>query len=286
MKTIILGASGMLGFQVFRSFLDQGMDVVGIVRNRYRLEQNLDKSFYHYIREIDDARDFSSLEKIIQTEKPDYLINCVGIVVQLPLAKDFYESISINALLPHKLEKLGNQYGFKLIHISTDCVYNGRKGLYKESDIPNAEDLYGKTKELGEVGYGCGITLRTSLIGHEIVSPVHGLLDWFLSQDKKVYGYSKAIFSGLTTLEFSNVLIEIVRAGQLSSGIYHVASEPISKYDLLHLIAEVYKFNIRIIESRELNINRSLDSEKFDSITNYRVPAWKQMITNMQRDRG
>lgn len=286
MKTIILGASGMLGFQVFRSFLDQGTDVVGIVRNRYRLEQNLDKSFHHYIREIDDARDFSSLEKIIQAEKPDYLINCVGIVVQLPLAKDYHESISINALLPHQLERLGNQYGFKLIHISTDYVFNGRKGLYKESDIPNAEDLYGKTKELGEVGYGCGITLRTSLIGHEIVSPVHGLLDWFLSQDTNVFGFSQAIFSGLTTLEFSNVLIEIVRAGQLSSGIYHVASEPISKYDLLHLVAEVYKFNIRILESRELNINRSLDSEKFDSITNYCVPTWKQMITNMQRDRG
>lgn len=281
MKIMVLGASGMVGYQVVKTCLERNMEVIGVVRNCEVLEELSRRESGGIIREINDIRNIPALEQIIRDEKPDYLINAVGIVVQLPLAKDYYESVSINALLPHQLQKLGTQYGFKLIQISTDCVFNGKKGMYSERDIPNAEDLYGKTKELGEVGYGCGITLRTSLIGHEMVKPVHGLLDWFLAQEGSVNGYQKAIFSGLTTLEFSRVLMDVVIPAQLPAGIYHIAGDPITKYDLLCLIAEIYKKQIHIEPSAELKVNRSLDAFYFSRLTGYKAPSWPEMIKEL-----
>jgi len=284
MKIMVLGASGMVGYQVFKTCLERNMEVIGVVRNCEVLEEFSRPKLHAKIRKINDVRDITILEQIIRDEKPDYLINAVGIVVQLPLAKDYYESVSINALLPHQLQKLGTQYDFKLIQISTDCVFNGKKGMYSETDIPNAEDLYGKTKELGEVGYGCGITLRTSLIGHEMAKPVHGLLDWFLAQEGSVNGYQKAIFSGLTTLEFSRVLMDVVIPAQLPAGIYHISGDPISKYDLLCLIAEIYKKNISIQPSAELIVNRSLDAFYFSRLTGYKAPSWLEMIKELSTE--
>lgn len=282
MRILVLGASGMVGYPVFKACEARNLEVCGVVRKRQLIEKNLNTESVHSIREIDDARNIPAIEKLIREEQPDYVINAIGIVVQLPLSKDYYESVSINSLLPHQLEKLGSRYGFRLIQISTDCVFNGRKGMYKESDLPDAEDLYGKTKELGEVGYGCGITLRTSLIGHEIVKPVHGLLEWFLAQEGKVNGYTQAIFSGLTTPEFARVLLDIVIPGQLPAGIYHLAAEPISKYDLLKLVAEVYQKKIRIEPSTELVVDRSLDGSLFNGITGYKAPGWRKMIEELR----
>jgi dTDP-4-dehydrorhamnose reductase len=282
MKLMVLGAMGMVGWQVFKTALDRNLDVCGVVRNRQSLAPLLKGKSGYSIREIDDIRNIPALEKIIQDEKPDYLINAVGIVVQLPQSKDYYESLSINALLPHQLEKLGTQYGFRLIQISTDCVFNGQAGMYAESDLPDAEDLYGKTKELGEVGYGSGITLRTSLIGHEIVKPVHGLLDWFLSQEAPIKGFTTAYFSGLTTIEFAKVLLDVFIPAELPAGIYHLASERISKYDLLKLVAEVYQKNIHIEPSADWVVDRSLDGSLFNCLTGYVAPSWITMLENLR----
>ncbi|MFA5816689.1 MAG: SDR family oxidoreductase [Bacteroidales bacterium] len=282
MRILVLGASGMVGYQVFKACAARGLEVCGVVRNRQLIEKNLNTKSSHSIREIDDARNIQAIEKIIQEEKPDYVINAIGIVVQLPLAKDYYESVSINSLLPHQLEKLGSRYGFRLIQISTDCVFNGRKGMYKESDQPDAEDLYGKTKELGEVGYGCGLTLRASMIGPEIIRPAHGLLEWFLSQNSRVWGYTRAIFSGLTTLEFSRIILDKVIPGNLLPGIYHVSSEPIAKYDLLLMLANAFQKDIDILASGDLVLDRSLDSTKFSKLTGYTAPSWEIMIEEMR----
>lgn len=281
MRILVLGASGMVGYQVFKACVARGMKVCGVVRNRQSIGRIEKVNSGYPIREIDDARNIPAIEKIIREEKPDWVINGIGIVVQLPLAKDYYASVSINALLPHQLEKLGGRYGFRLIQISTDCVFNGRKGMYGESDQPDAEDLYGKTKELGEVGYGCGITLRTSLIGHEIVRPTHGLLEWFLAQETQIKGFTQAIFSGLSTIEFANVLLDIVIPGQLPTGIYHLAGEPVSKYDLLKLVAEVYQKKIHIEPSAELIVDRSLDGSLFNRITGYKAPSWPDMLRQL-----
>jgi len=284
MRILVLGASGMLGYQVFKTAAAHGLEVCGVVRNRKLIGPDQIKGFGWSIREIDDARNIEAIERIIQEEKPDYLINAVGIVVQLPLAKDYYESLSTNSLLPHQLEKLGTRHGFRLIQISTDCVFNGRKGMYLETDQPDAEDLYGKTKEMGEVAYGCGITLRTSLIGHEMVKPTHGLLEWFLAQHTKINGYSQAIFSGLTTPEFAKVLMDVVIPGNFPAGIYHVSGEPVSKYELLRLIADIYQKKIRIEPATELIVDRTLDGTLFNNLTGYKAPGWKTLIESIRTE--
>ena len=171
-----------------------------------------------------------------------------------------------------------------MLHISTDCVFDGKKGFYNENDLPNAYDLYGKSKHLGEVGYGCGITLRTSIIGHEISPQIHGLIEWFLRQQNIVKGFTKAIFSGLTTLELTNVILDVVIPSQLVGGVYHVASKAISKYDLLKLTAEVYNKDIEILPSSELVIDRSLDGSIFQGLTGYTAPSWEAQIRAMKLD--
>jgi len=284
MRIVILGASGMLGFQILKTCMDRGLEVFGIVRNRTGLDKYLNNSLQNLIYEIDDIRNTRELEKIISKTKPDYIINCVGIVVQLPLSKDHYESISINSLLPHQLQKLATQHNFRLIDISTDCVFNGEKGFYSENDIPNAEDLYGRTKMLGEVDYGSAITIRTSLIGREISDQGHGLLEWFLSSAVEIRGFTQAIFSGLTTLEFARVILDFVIPRELSAGIYHVSGEQISKYDLLKMISKVYDKQIEISPTASPSINRSLDATLFNKRTGYTAPLWEEMLTDYKNN--
>lgn len=180
-----------------------------------------------------DINDFNELEEIIKSVKPDYIINCIGIIKQSHLANNYLEALSVNALLPHKLEKLASVNNAKLIHISTDCVFNGKGGNYLETSFSDADDLYGRSKFLGEVNYGCGITLRTSIIGKELPGNNYGLVNWFFNQHNKINGFTRAIFSGLTTVELSKVILDIVIPQNLVAGLYQVASNPISKYELL-----------------------------------------------------
>ena len=195
-KILVLGGTGMLGHQLFKWGLQNGFDIETIVRNKKLLIEHTSTAFEEHIHVLNDAKDMGQLTTLIEQIKPDYLINCIGIVKQSPLTYNYAESISINSLLPHQLENIGSNYGFKLIHISTDCVFDGQKGMYKETDFPNATDLYGKSKHLGEVDYGSGLTIRTSIIGHEITNATHGLIEWLLAQKGSINGFTKAIFSG------------------------------------------------------------------------------------------
>ncbi len=187
-------------------------------------------------------------------------------------------------MLPHQLARLCDLSGSRLIHISTDCVFSGAKGNYKESDFPDANDLYGRSKLLGEVNYHHSVTLRTSIIGHALGSQ-HGLIDWFLSQQAHVKGYTQAIFSGLPTNELARVVRDFVIPNPSLKGTYHVAAAAISKYELLDLVNVEYEKNLQIEADGELKIDRSLDASLFRAATGYLAPSWPDLIAQMHRFR-
>jgi dTDP-4-dehydrorhamnose reductase len=283
MKIIILGATGMLGHKLMQVFSDKFL-ITGTMRGETSdLSEHPVFSEMKIIGNI-RANDLRSVQNAIDITEPDVVINCIGIVKQLPAAQDPLQSISINALFPHQLAKLCQQKNVRMIHISTDCVFSGHKGNYTETDPSDAEDLYGKTKYLGEVNYPGCLTLRTSIIGRELKT-THGLIEWFLSQEgKTVSGYKKAIFSGLTTIALSKIIAEIIVNQPRLSGIRQVASEPISKYDLLNLVNKIYGLKIRIDPDETIINNRSLNPEKFKKETNIKIPSWEYMIEEMYRD--
>lgn len=215
--------------------------------------------------------------------KPDIVLNCVGIIKQLPSSHNHLESLTINAILPHRLANYSKAMGSRLIHFSTDCVFSGKKGMYQETDLPDAYDLYGRSKLLGEVDYDNSVTLRTSIIGHELNSS-NSLVDWFLSQSGNVKGYRKAIFSGLPTIEIARVVGDYVIPDEQLSGLYHLSVHPINKFDLLSIISETYGKRIDITPDDQVEIDRSLNSDRFRLATGFKPKPWKQLIKEMHDD--
>jgi dTDP-4-dehydrorhamnose reductase len=216
--------------------------------------------------------------------RPQVVINCIGIVKQLPAAKDSLQSILVNALFPHRLARLCQAIGARLIHFSTDCVFSGRRGGYVEDDVADADDLYGRTKFLGEVSYDGCLTLRTSMIGRELATS-HGLIEWFLSQEgKTIRGYTRAIFSGLSTSALSDVIAHIVAHHPGLQGVYHVGAEPISKFELLSLVKQVYGLNVQIVPDEEVICDRSLNADRFRRVTGFVPPTWPNMIEHIYQD--
>jgi dTDP-4-dehydrorhamnose reductase len=274
-KILILGGSGMLGHKLWQVLGQKYETWITLRRGHPKLE-NLMKNNMK-IRQHVDALDIDSITRAVAAIQPNLVINCIGLIKQLREASDPLSAITINSQLPHRVSLICKAAGIKMIHISTDCVYSGGKGSYLESDVSDAKDLYGASKKLGEVEYPHTITLRTSIIGHEIRG-CRGLLDWFLKQDNEVAGYTKAIFSGLTTLELSNVIKDYVIPNRELSGLYHVSSDPISKYDLLSLVNNVYQKNIKINKCKDVVLDRSLDSSNFRNRTGYKPVAWEKQI--------
>lgn len=280
MKILVLGASGMLGNAMVRVLSEKTeWQVYGTVRS------DSSRRFFQagiaerLISGVDVEHNDSLMEAYIRV-RPDLVINCVGLVKQLADAENPLHAIPINSLLPHRLARLCELSGARLIHMSTDCVFAGDKGGYRETDFSDASDVYGKSKFLGEVSYPHTITLRTSIIGHELQS-AHGLVGWFLSQQERCSGYSKAIFSGLPTVVLSQIIRDIVIPRTDLSGVYHVAGQAISKYDLLKEIAKVYGKEIEIVPSDQLVIDRSLNADRFRIATGYIAPGWPELIELM-----
>jgi dTDP-4-dehydrorhamnose reductase len=228
-----------------------------------------------------DVENIDSLGGAFADIRPEIVINCIGLVKQLAGAGDVLSALPINSLLPHRVARLCAISGARLIHISTDCVFSGKKGMYREDDDPDARDLYGRSKFLGEVDYGHAITLRTSIIGHELDS-AHGLVEWFLSQKAGVLGYTKAVFSGLTTVELARVIHDFVIPQRELHGVYHVSVDPIDKYTLLREVAEAYGKSIDITPDDKIVIDRSLDSTRFRLATGYKPPAWSKLIAGLK----
>lgn len=281
MKILVLGASGMLGNAMLRTLAPtQGLDVWGTARSANVLKR-FDAPLGKRIVTGVDVESIDGLMALLTDIRPSVVINCIGLVKQLAQADDPLQALPINSLLPHRLARLCGLMGARLVHISTDCVFNGSKGNYRESDPSDAEDLYGRSKLLGEVSYPHTITLRTSIIGHELGS-AHGLVGWFLTQQGKVSGYRRAIFSGLPTVELSRIVRDCVLPNPALSGLYHVAAKPIAKYELLKLIGAAYGKDTVVEPDDRLVIDRSLNAERFHDATGYVAPPWPELITKMR----
>lgn len=279
-KLLVLGANGMLGGSLLRYFTDNtGNEVLGTVRSESSAKRLSAMGFNNVVTGV-DATDSLSLEKALSDFQPDYVFNCIGLIKQLSQSELPIPAIEINSLLPHKLASLCKKLGACLIHFSTDCVFSGSTGNYDEASVPDATDIYGRSKLLGEVDYDNHITLRTSIIGHELDSSV-SLVDWFLSQSGSVKGFSKAVFSGLPTYYMAEFIDQYILSDPNFSGLHHLSADPINKYDLLLLVKEVYGLTIDIKESTGLVINRSLNSDLLRSKLAFTPPAWHQLIEKM-----
>lgn len=277
---LVLGANGMLGNAILRLFAESaGYTVFGTVRSP-AVVRFLPSSLRHCVITGVDVENNDSLIRLFAELHPDIVINCVGLVKQLTAGDDPLAAIAINALLPHRLARMCEMGGARLVQIGTDCVFTGVKGCYIESDVSDAIDLYGRTKYLGEVDYPHAITLRTSIIGHEIEG-AHSLLGWFLAQTGCIKGYRQAIFSGLPTVEIARVIRDYVIPCPELHGIYHVSATSINKFDLLTLVAQVYGKTIDICADDQLEIDRSLDSSRFQMATGYVAPEWPELIRLM-----
>lgn len=281
MRVLVLGVTGMLGHDVYQVLgKSPVLDVWGTLRSSAGLSHFSGKQRERMLPGV-DVLDQDALTTVLAHLRPDVVINCVGLIKQLTDANDPLVALPINALFPHRLAKLCALGGARLIHISTDCVFSGSKGLYVESDVSDAEDLYGKSKNIGELqNLPNAITLRTSIIGHELGSN-HALINWFLSQEGPVRGYRKAIFSGLPTVELARVIRDYVLPKPQLHGLYHVSVDPIDKYSLLKLVAEIYEKNIEIVPDDRVQIDRSLDSTLFRNATGYTPPAWRELVEVM-----
>lgn len=227
-----------------------------------------------------DVRSLGRLVEVLADFRPEAIVNGVGIVKQRRTASDSIPSLEINSLLPHRLAELARATGARLVHLSTDCVFSGSRGMYREEELPDAYDLYGKSKYLGEVAGPGALTLRTSIIGPEL-SRKKSLLEWFLAQRGPVQGFRRAVFSGFTTLELSKITENLLVNHPQAQGLYQVSSEPIDKYTLLQLIAAHYRLDTVITEDQAVQIDRSLDSTRFRQEFGYTPPSWDEMVAEM-----
>ena len=278
MNVMVLGASGMIGRTMFQVLSQRlGWQVIGSVR-----ANKFDGIAPGRVFTGVDLGDPDHLARLFHKAKPNVVINCSGLTKHVPDGNDPIPALIMNALLPHRLAELCAIAGARLIHVSTDCVFSGKLGNYREEDSPDSVDVYGKTKALGEVIEGNVITLRTSTLGHEYRTSF-GLLEWFLAQ-KECKGYRHAIFSGLPAVEFAHVVRDLVITNSNLRGLFHVGAAAIDKLSLLQLIAKVYQSNTKIFVDEVIHIDRSLNIEKFSLATGYRPATWPELIEAMYHD--
>jgi len=279
-RVLVLGATGMLGHTALRVFASSpGFEAWGAARSGAALSR-LDEPLRTRVLTGVDVERTDSLVRVLENVRPACVVNAIGLVKQLADADDPLQAIPINSVLPHRLARLCALVGARLVHVSTDCVFAGTRGGYHENDPPDATDLYGRSKLLGEVDAPNALTLRTSIIGPELAS-AHGLVEWFLAQSGSVRGYTRAVFSGLPTVELARVIRDYVLPHPQLRGLYHVSAASIAKHDLLRLIAETYGREVEIVADDRVVVDRSLDSTRFRSATGYQAPAWPDLVRAM-----
>jgi dTDP-4-dehydrorhamnose reductase len=284
MKVLILGGNGMLGHKL-----------VQVLRSKFDVWTTLREDFRHYekfkIFDPDktvcgvDAEAFETVRKTIEQVKPDAIINAIGVIKQLQGSKDVVKTLTINSIFPHRVAEIAHKVNARFVEISTDCVFSGKKGNYNEQDLPDASDLYGKSKNLGEVtGENC-LSIRTSIIGCEL-STSNSLIDWFLSnRGKLVKGYKQAIYSGFPTIVLAEIIADLLVNHPKMNGLYHVSSNPINKYDLLCLVRNAYNADIEIEPFEDFSTDKSLDSSRFRQETGFEPKSWKEMAEQMANDK-
>ena len=284
MRVLILGASGMVGHKLWQVFQDR-FETWATVRSSY--DEYSRFALFHPERLLGgvDALDFYTVVRAFETVKPIAVVNAVGVIKHLPAARDPVLSLTINSLFPRRLAKLCETTNARLIQISTDCVFSGRKGMCTEEDVPDPQDLYDCSKLLGEVDGPLCLSLRTSFVGRELDS-THGLVEWFLrNRGGSVPGYTNAIFSGFPTPILADIIADVIEQYPELSGVYHVSSEAISKYQLLYLLRDAYQVPIEIEPYPDVTVDRSLDSSRFRATTRYVPPPWPEMVERLARDR-
>ena len=285
-RIVVLGGTGMLGHKMFQTLR-------GIFPNTLcTTREDVHRPPFDQVDLLQsddviggvDVTDFDRLQALLIELRPDYVVNCVGIIKQRNEAHDAVLSITINSLLPHKLAAMAQAWSGHVIHFSTDCVFSGERGYYTEDDNSDARDLYGRSKFLGEVACANALTLRTSIIGRELTEH-RSLLDWFLAQNHKtVRGYRQVIYSGVTTNEMARVVSRVIDGRRELSGIYQVASQSIAKYDLLCLLAAAYGLDIEIIPDDTERSDRSMLGNRFFDVMGYYAPSWPDLIADLAAD--
>ena len=277
-KILLFGSNGMLGHKILQN-LPLDFLIIGTIRKK-----NKKLNTYKLIKNI-NIKNFHKIEKLIKNINPTYVINCSGVIKQKLEKKKYLDLKVINYSFPLFLDKLSSKYQFKHIHFSTDCVFDGKKGSYKEKSKTNAKDEYGKYKALAEKKIKNNtLIIRTSIIGHEISGRKLSLLEWFLNTKKNVSGYYFAFFSGLTTLEISKILNKIIINDKFYKGLYNISSRKISKYNLLQKINKIYNLNKIIQKNKKFKIDRSLNSKKFVKKFKIYVSSWDKQILDMYKD--
>lgn len=287
MKVLVLGGSGMLGHKLAEVLAAAGFDTAAAVRNGAapwpaRLAA---------VRRVagPDVADEAGLERLLRAERPDAVLNAVGVIKQIIGGDDPSATIHLNALYPHRLAALCRAQGSRLVHFSTDCVFSGAEaGVrgplgYREEDPADARDLYGLSKLLGEpAGPGC-LVVRTSIIGHELRGR-HSLVEWFLAQDGPVRGFRRALFTGLPTVALAGVVRMLLRERSELDGVWHVGADAISKHDLLALVREAYGLSTAVLPDDDFHCDRRLDSSRFRAVTGWQPKPWDELIRDMYAD--
>ena len=284
MKILILGGDGMLGHQLLRQWRP---------RHEVRVTLRKDLAAYasfnlfreNFVFAGVDVRSMDRISECVQASRPEVIVNAVGLVKQRPSGQECMANLEINALFPHQLAFIALKAGARLVHFGTDCVFSGNKGNYVETDVPDADDLYGRTKLLGEIHYPHTLTLRTSIIGREL-SRKASLVEWFLAQRKTVQGFTRAIYTGITTLEMARLVERLLTHYPAANGLWHVSSSRISKHDLLCLVRKHFNLDTEIVPDDSFVCDRSLTSERFRSTFKYMPPSWDKMIQELAQDNG
>ena len=283
-RILILGASGMLGHMLVR-VLSPHHNVVGTTSSKYDKKSPLARilSEENWIDQV-DVRSLSTVEKAIHGTTPDVVINCVGVIKQKMESSNIMDAILINSLVPHQLANICNQTHSRLIHFSTDCVFDGSPGIKKVNDVPNATDLYGTTKRLGEVDYAPALTLRTGFVGRQL-SGFEGLFEWVRSQrGKTIDGYQNAIYSGFTAVALSRIIQQIIEEHEQLSGLHQVAGNHINKFDLITKLNEYLDLDLTINRNTDFMCDRSMDGSEFTKLTNIAIPSWDDMLVEFAAD--
>jgi dTDP-4-dehydrorhamnose reductase len=281
-KILVLGGTGMLGhkmFQILRERFEQTLVCVHDPSAK-KIELFQDEKTIEGL----DVSDITSVTTVLERHKPDVVVNCVGVIKQRSQANAFIPSITINALFPHRLAEITNAWNGRVIHFSTDCVFSGKKGNYLETDPSDAEDLYGRSKFLGEVAAPNALTLRTSMIGREL-KHFQSLLEWFLRQkSSRVEGYMHALYSGLTTNALARLVGDVIEHHPQLSGLYQVTGKTISKFELLTLIQQKFKLPVEVLPDEMVYCDRSMIGERFKQATGFVAPSWPKLIEELAED--
>jgi dTDP-4-dehydrorhamnose reductase len=283
MNILVIGGTGMLGHKLVQG-LQHEHDVWTTIRGSFDRVERFGIFNRRRVIENVNVQDLVDVERVIELARPEVVVNAAGVIKQLPTSKDVITTLLINSILPHRLDQLSEKYGFRLICISTDCVFDGKRGNYHEFEVADAQDLYGQSKHHGEVSSERCLTLRTSIIGRELETD-HGLFEWFYgNRGKAVRGFRNAVFSGFPTIVFAAIIDDLILNFRDLTGLYHVSSDPTNKFELLTLINEAFNTRVDIEPFDEFRIDRSLNSDKFKKATGFRPTSWKEMIMAMADD--